>query len=61
LRALETGTGIAAADACGVARKIFARGGCAADAWGAGFAREEDYVVFDGRRSGCSLACVGFD
>jgi hypothetical protein len=62
LRALEAGAWIAAADARGITRKVFARRGGPADARSARFAGEEDDVVFDDGGSACDgLACVGLD
>jgi hypothetical protein len=49
-----------AADASGVAREIFTRSRGAANAWGTGFAGEENHVVFDGRcafREGFAGGC----
>jgi hypothetical protein len=60
LRALESSAGIAA-DAGGIARKIFARSGSAADTRGASFAGEENDVVLDDGRSRRGFACVRFD
>jgi hypothetical protein len=60
LRALESRARVAA-DASGVAREIFARSGRAGDARSAGFAREQDDVVFDDRGSSGCLASVSFD
>jgi hypothetical protein len=60
LRALETRAGIAA-DAGGIAREIFARSGRATHARSAGFAWEQDDVVFDDRGSSDCLASVSFD
>jgi hypothetical protein len=62
LRALKTGAGIAAADARGLAREVFARCGGSADTRRARFAGEEDDVVFDdGGSAYGGLACVSFD
>ena len=47
LWALETGAGISAADACGIAREIFARSGGATDARGASFAGKKNDVIFN--------------
>src|SRR5713226_5565196 len=49
-RPLEARTRVAA-DARGVAREIFTRSRWATNARGTSFAREENYVVFDGRRA----------
>src|SRR6266849_557194 len=49
-RPLESRTRVAA-DARGVAREIFTRSRWAANARSTSFAREENYVVFDGRRA----------
>jgi hypothetical protein len=61
LRALKACPGIAAADASGIAREIFARSWSAADARGAGFAGQKDDVVFDDGGASGALSCVRFD
>jgi len=61
LRALEARAGITAADAGGIARKIFARGRGTADTRGARFAGEQNDVVFDDSRCRRGFACVRFD
>jgi hypothetical protein len=61
LRALEARAGITATDAGGIAREIFARGGSAADARRARFARQENDVVLDDGRARRGFACVRFD
>ena len=60
LWALETGAGIAA-DAGGIARKIFARSGGAADSGGASLTGKQNDIVFDPRRLSGDLACMRFD
>jgi hypothetical protein len=61
LRALETGARIAAADACRIAREVFAWSGGSADARGASFTWEQDDVVFDDGRSCGNFSGVRFD
>ncbi|MGH7748811.1 MAG: hypothetical protein ACREQ5_29220, partial [Candidatus Dormibacteria bacterium] len=60
LRALETSAGIAA-DASGITREIFARGGRSADARGASFAGKENDIVFDSRGWGDEIGGGGPD
>lgn len=61
LRALEARAGITAADAGGIAREIFARGGSAADARRARFAGEKNDVVLNDGWARHGFACMRFD
>jgi hypothetical protein len=60
LWALETGARIAA-DTGGIAGKVFARSGGAADAGGASLTGKQNDIVFDHRRLCGDFACMRFD
>jgi hypothetical protein len=60
LWALETGARIAA-DTGGIARKVFARSGGAADTGGASLTRKQNDIVFDPGNLSGDLACMRFD
>ena len=57
---LETGARIAA-DTSGIARKVFARSGSAADTRGARLSRKQNDIVFNHPRLGGDFACLRFD
>jgi hypothetical protein len=60
LWALETGARIAA-DTGGIARKVFARSGGAADTGGASLTRKQNDIVFDPGNLSDQVACMLFD
>jgi hypothetical protein len=60
LWALETGARIAA-DTGGIARKVFARSGGAADTGGASLTGKQNDIVFDPSRLSDQVACMLFD